>query len=197
MSWAAGWFKELMMICGMSLDVFAVMTCQGCVVAKIDKKRLFLLCLLSSLWQALALAAGNYLFVFLNDRSGGYETVLGRYFAAAILIVLGMRLLAKAWKNEPVVERREEFCKIRGCYRQLLTSGIFMLPAGTALGFLGFSLSTSLPMVVCVTMLGAAFGMYNGYRLGFGQKQKALAIGACLLLLSGLDAALRCFVDFS
>ena len=43
--------ENLLIIAGISLDIFAAMECQGSLVAKIDKKQLVKLCALIAAWQ--------------------------------------------------------------------------------------------------------------------------------------------------
>ena len=53
--------ENLLIIAGISLDIFAAMECQGSLVAKIDKKQLGKLCVLIAAWQMAALFVGSYL----------------------------------------------------------------------------------------------------------------------------------------
>ena len=49
--------ENLLIIAGISLDIFAAMECQGSLVAKIDKKQLVKLCALIAAWQKKKMAA--------------------------------------------------------------------------------------------------------------------------------------------
>lgn len=49
------WIENLLILVGISLDIFAGMECQGSLVAKIDKKHLTLVCGLIAIWQLAAL----------------------------------------------------------------------------------------------------------------------------------------------
>ena len=55
------WIENVLIIAGVSLDIFAAMECQGALVAKVDKKQLSVICALIAVWQLCALAVGNYL----------------------------------------------------------------------------------------------------------------------------------------
>ena len=55
------WIENVLIIAGVSLDIFAAMECQGALVAKVDKKQLSVICALIAVWQLCALALGNYL----------------------------------------------------------------------------------------------------------------------------------------
>ena len=50
------WIENVLIIAGVSLDIFAAMECQGALVAKVDKKQLSVICALIAVWQLCALA---------------------------------------------------------------------------------------------------------------------------------------------
>lgn len=185
------WIEEILIICGISLDIFAAMTCQGSLVAKIEKRNLALLCGLVALWQVAALYLGILLSTLLVGQVNGYEVFLGRVIAAAILFCLGIRLLIKAWKNERIEERREEHLRWKKFQITIAATSFYTFLTGVAFGFLGIHLAAVLIMVVCVSILVVVFGMYTGYRLGSRQKLKAYAAGAALLVISGLNVIVR------
>ena len=92
--------ENLLIIAGISLDIFAAMECQGSLVAKIDKKQLVKLCALIAAWQMAALFVGSYLSGLLYRNTITHnEKVTGFVIAAAIFFCLGVRLVAKAIKN--------------------------------------------------------------------------------------------------
>ena len=57
------WIENLLILAGISLDIFAAMECQGSLVAKIDKVHLSIICILIAMWQMAALFIGNYISV--------------------------------------------------------------------------------------------------------------------------------------
>lgn len=186
------WWEELLIICGISLDIFGALTCQGALIAKIEKKRLFLLCSLVAAWQLAALALGYLLSTLLGRQvDSGYEAFLGQAIAAAIFFCLGIRMLLKAWKNEWIVERREEYPGWKWFLVMAVGTGFYTLLAGVAFGFLGIHVAAVAVMTVCVSILVVVLGIYTGYRLGFEPKRKAQAAGAVLLVAAGVDVIVR------
>ena len=112
--------ENLLIIAGISLDIFAAMECQGSLVAKIDKKQLVKLCALIAAWQMAALFVGSYLSGLLYRNTITHnEKVTGFVIAAAIFFCLGVRLVAKAIKNERIVEH----CEQKLGWKQLLADG--------------------------------------------------------------------------
>ncbi len=184
--------EETVVVLGLSLEIFGAMECQGSLVAKIEKKQLFMFCAILAAGQGLALGIGNFLSLFLSGQHiQAKEIFLGQAVAAAIFLFLGIRLLLKAWRNERIVERREEKFHIKR-FLEIYSKGIlFTFLAGIALGFLGSSLRVLLVLTLFLTILVTVIGMYTGYRLGFEHKMKAYVLGGLLLIAGSVDVIFR------
>lgn len=184
--------EELIIILGISLDIFAVMECQGSLVAKVEKKQLVIFCAILVTGQALTLELGEFISLLLcKNMAQRHEIFLGQVIAAAIFLCLGVRLLLKAWRNERIVERREEKFDVLEFIKFYARTSIFTLLAGFAFGFLESSMSVILVMITVMTILVTVFGIYTGYRLGFEHKVKAYLAGGILLMLGGVDVIVR------
>lgn len=184
--------EALIIILGISLDIFAVMECQGSLVAKVEKKQLMIFCGILAVGQAFALGIGEFISMLLcRNRAEAHEMFLGQVIAAAIFLFLGGRLLLKAWRNERIVERREEKFDVLEFVKLYGRISIFTLLTGLAFGFLESSIAIILIMITVMTVLVTVFGMYTGYRLGFEHKIKAYLIGGVLLLAGGVDVIVR------
>lgn len=184
--------EETVVVLGISLEIFGAMECQGSLVAKIEKRQLFIFCAILAAGQVLALGIGNFLSLFLSrNETQAKEIFLGQAVAAAIFLFLGIRLLVKAWRNEGIVERREEKFEIKR-FLKIYSKGIlFTFLAGIALGFLGSSVLVLLVLTLLLTILVTVIGMYTGYRLGFEHKMKAYVLGGLLLIAGSVDVILR------
>lgn len=186
------WIENLLIIAGISLDIFAAMECQGALVAKVDKKHLSLICALIAVWQMAALFLGNYLSDLLyRNQSVRSERFVGLVIAAVIFFCLGIRLIIKAVRNERIQEHREENLGFMRFLRMAAVTSIYTLLAGIAFGFLGTNLVVMLTMMVCLTIAVVVTGMYTGYHFGFEQKTKAYVSGAVLLWIAGIDVIVR------
>ena len=72
------WMENLLIIAGVSLDIFAAMECQGSLVAKINKNNLTVICGIVSLAQLITLYLGHFLYsMFCNYRSVPADKLLG------------------------------------------------------------------------------------------------------------------------
>lgn len=184
--------EELVVILGMSFDVFAMMECHGSLIAKVEKKRLVAACFLLALGQAAALGIGDSISLRLcENRRGAHEAFLGQVVAATIFLCLGARLFRKAWQKEGILERREDKPNLTETARLYTQTMAFTLLAGLAFGLLQSGRAALLAMVMLLTATGAILGVYTGLHFGFEQRGKAYLAGGTLLAIGGLDVILR------
>lgn len=182
------WIENVLIMAGISLDIFAAMECQGSLVAKIDKKQLTIICGLVAVWQLAALAVGDFLSKLLyQNKLAQDEQFVGLVLAAVIFFGLGIRLIIKAVKNERINERREDSLELKRFLQMAIATSLYTLLAGVAVGFLGTSLSIMLVTILCLTVAVVVTGMYTGYHFGFVHKTKAYIGGAILLWIAGID----------
>lgn len=191
-----GWIENLLIIAGISLDIFGAMECQGSLVKKVDKKHLAIICGLVALWQLVALFVGHFLSELLYLKTPGEdETLMGHVIAIVIFFGLGIHLIVKAIKNETVVERCEADLGFKPTIRMVALTSIYTILAGLAFGFLGTSFIALLAFIIVFSILFVIAGMYTGYHFGFEQKTKAYIIGSVLLWIAGVDVIVRCVMD--
>ena len=182
------WMENLLIIAGVSLDIFAAMECQGSLVAKINKKNLTVICGIVALAQLITLYLGHFLSsLFCHYRSVPDEKLLGQIISMVIFMILGIRLMVKAIRNEHVEEHLEHHLGIRRFVRMACISGIYTLLTGIAFGFLETNVLMILIMVVVCTVAFVIGGIYAGYRVGYEAKTKVYIVGALLLWVAGLD----------
>ena len=182
------WMENLLIVAGVSLDIFAAMECQGSLVAKINKKNLTVICGIVALAQLITLYLGHFLSsLFCRYRSVPDEKLLGQIISMVIFVILGIRLMVKAIRNEYVEEHLEHHLGIRRFVRMACISGIYTLLTGIAFGFLETNVLMILIMIVVCTVAFVIGGIYTGYRVGYEAKTKVYIVGALLLWVAGLD----------
>ena len=182
------WMENLLIVAGVSLDIFAAMECQGSLVAKINKKNLTVICGIVALAQLITLYLGHFLSsLFCRYRSVPDEKLLGQIISMVIFMILGIRLMVKAIRNEHVEEHLEHHLGIRRFVRMACISGIYTLLTGIAFGFLETNVLMILIMIVVCTVVFVIGGIYTGYRVGYEAKTKVYIVGALLLWVAGLD----------
>ena len=190
------WIEIVLITIGMSLDTFAAVECQGALVAKLEKKRLSMAVTVIALWQTIALLIGSFFVTLLNqyDTQLSGEAFIGRILAILILFGMGLRMFVKAWRNERIVEKREDGLDIKKTFFSIAKGTIFTILTGIAFAFLEADIKAVLIMIICVTIAMVIIGLYTGYRLGFEQKSKAYIGGGALLIAAGIDVIVRYIV---
>ena len=190
------WIEIVLITIGMSLDTFAAVECQGALVAKLEKKRLSMAVTVIALWQTIALLIGSFLVTLLNqyDTQLSGEAFIGRILAILILFGMGLRMFVKAWRNERIVEKREDGLDIKKTFFSIAKGTIFTILTRIAFAFLEADIKAVLIMIICVTIAMVIIGLYTGYRLGFEQKSKAYIGGGALLIAAGIDVIVRYIV---
>ena len=113
-----GWIEYLLIVAGSSLEIFAMMECQGSLIQKVNKKQLTAICFIVAVCQLLAMYIGYFLSSFLNGKySVKDEALLGEIISIGILIGLGIRLIGKAIRNERIEEHCQAQLDMKGVLR--------------------------------------------------------------------------------
>lgn len=183
------WIEMILIIAGVSLDIFAAMECQGALVAKVDKKQLSVICALIAVWQLCALALGNYLsgLLYRNELAHD-ENFVGLVIAAVIFFGLGHPSDCEGNQERMGQERREESLDVKKFLRMTAVTSIYTLLAGIAFGFLGTNVALMLIIIVCMTIAFVVLGVYTGYSSGISAQDKSI----CRRSASALDCRHRC-----
>ena len=172
------WMENLLIVAGVSLDIFAAMECQGSLVAKINKKNLTVICGIVALAQLITLYLGHFLSsLFCRYRSVPDEKLLGQIISMVIFMILGIRLMVKAIRNEHVEEHLEHHLGIRRFVRMACISGIYTLLTGIAFGFLETNVLMILIMIVVCTVAFVIGGIYTVSDMK--QKPKYISLAHC------------------
>lgn len=186
------WVENLLIVAGISLDIFGAMECQGSLVNKVNKKLLSGICVLMAVCQLIALFLGHFLSdLFCKSNPMSDERFLGEILAMVIFFGLGIRLIVKAIRNERIEEHLEMNLGIRRFVRLASVSSLYTVLAGIAFGFVGTNLVAILIMIVVITIAFVIGGMYTGYHMGFTSKTTVYTVGAILLWIAGIDVLLQ------
>lgn len=177
---------------GISLDIFAAVECEGAQLAKINKRHLLQACVAAAFCQAIAIYLGHLGAQMLNRYDMRENLSLtAQAVSAAIFLLMGIRLLLKAWKNEVIQEHLSRGLGWGKFWNIAAITAFYSGLAGVALGFLQTGITRALVLMVCMTVTAVVVGMYTGYRFGYEQKTKAYAAGGFLLVMSGVDVIVR------
>lgn len=190
------WIENLLIIAGISLDIFGAMECQGSLVKKVNKKHLAEICGLVTLWQLAALYVGHFFSELVYRKTTVQnDAMLGRVIGIVIFFGLGIRLMVKALKNERVEEHCETNLGMKRFVLMVAVTSIYTVLAGAAFALVGTSFIGLFAFIILFSIVFVVAGMYTGYHYGFEFKNKAYVIGAVLLWIAGVDLIIRCVMN--
>lgn len=184
-------FEILMISIGLSFDVFAVMIVEGAMLAKIEKKKLAIMCAIFCLWQFISVMGGNLLTLIpLFQKTFFGLRLLWTIVSTIIFFALAAFMFYKAWRKEDIFEQSHEIKYKHVCITAIIVS-LDAFFAGIGFGFLNTELLLVGLVLEIVTVLSVILGIYTGYRLGCEQRSKALYLGAFCILLASIEVTVR------
>lgn len=182
----------VLIVAGISLDIFAALEIEGAMLVKINRKTLFYVTGLVVLMQQIFFFFGYLVsntivhtqtWHLKSDRWGAWTAVI-------IFAFLGLRLLIKAVRRELVHESRREI-RVQQYAKIIAVASIYTILAGLACGFLGIHTLTVFVVILISSVLAAVLGIFVGYRFGYEGKTLVYAAGGILLWIAGLEILLR------
>lgn len=182
---------------GISLNVFSVFVCFGAVLLKVEKSRLIKMLLMFCLWQSLAAVGGMLLVnIPLPANASRIVTPICAFVAIVIFVSLGILMIYKAKKNEPIFEHVQVVTYGQAAVAAIFTS-IDAVFAGVAFGLMNTNMLEMSVTLLIVTAIFVIAGIYTGQRLGYEHKTQAYAIGGILLLFSACELIVRYMIPLA
>ncbi|MCR4733066.1 MAG: manganese efflux pump [Lachnospiraceae bacterium] len=179
------WLENLLILIGISLDVYAAMEIEGAMIPQVKKKALGIACGVVTIWQCVFFFGGyffSYELLHLHYLKNGPK--IGSVLAVIIFGLLGIRLMTKAIRQGNFDEKRRDI-QIRKYIRIIATSSIYTLFTGAACGLVG-SNEIYMLLVIVITTVGVVIGgVYTGYHFGYGSKSRLYVIGGIMLFIAG------------
>lgn len=159
--------ESLLIVLGLSLNVFLVAEYEGTMLKKIDGRKLAGVCGIFFLWQCLSMLVGHSVssIPFFQESSSEDLKQLCGVLAAIIFLILAVYMLYKAWKREIILERLSEI-QFRRIFLEAAAIGFLTFLAGIGCGFLGARISTACIIMTCATVLAVIAGTFTGYYQG-------------------------------
>ncbi len=182
----------ILIVAGISLDIFAAMEIEGAMLAKINQKTLWTVSVLVVLMQQIffffGYASAREVLEYTNLIASPQK--VGYWIAAFILLALGVRLGYKAIRRELIDEHRRQITVVQ-YMRIIAVASIYTIAAGIACGMIGINVLAVFVTIVVGSVVSTVGGIYTGYHLGVNAKTVTYAIGAVLLGIAGVEIMLR------
>jgi putative Mn2+ efflux pump MntP len=184
--------ENILIIAGISLDIFAAMEIEGAMLADVKKKSLAIACTLVALLQLLFFFGGYFVCYELGKNSVIQNSKnVGYIVAAVVFSLLGVRLIVKAIRKEFIHERRRDNIRVRDYIKIIAVASCYTLVAGCACGFVGTSVVMMAVVILVCSVLVVIGGLYTGYHFGFEFKTGFYVSGAVMLWVAGAEILLR------
>lgn len=185
------WLECILIVAGISLDLFATMEIEGAKLGEIKKSTLLITSGLVTLLQ-LGFFFGGYAICYNVSQNAVFKnsTWLGQIIAFVIFILLAVRLLIKAVKQEFVDEKRCEITRFT-YVRIIFVTSIYAIFAGCAAGFLSANVWILLTAIIVCSFLVVLSGLYTGYMMGFKGKTIFYSFGSAVLFMSAVFQILK------
>ena len=173
--------ENILIIAGISLDVFASMEIQGAMLQKVNKKTLLVVSTIVSLLQ-LMFFFGGYAAGYGIDRAGVWRNAswVGYIIDTIIFALLGARLIVKGIRREFVDETRSVIT-VKQYAKIIAVTTVYTLFAGCAYGLVGTHVIIMLALIVLFSFIVVISGLYAGYHFGFEGKTVVYVVGGIIL----------------
>ncbi len=179
--------ENILIIAGISLDVFASMEIQGAMLQKVNKKTLLVVSAIVSLLQ-LMFFFGGYAAGYGIDRAGVWRNAswVGYILDTIIFALLGSRLIVKGIRREFVDETRSVIT-VKQYAKIIAVTTVYTLFAGCAYGLVGTHVIIMLALIVLFSFIVVISGLYAGYHFGFEGKTVVYVVGGIILWVAGAE----------
>ena len=175
---------ELILIAiGLSMDAFAVAICKGITLKKTTVKEAAIVALFFGGFQALMPIIGYYI----GESFHGFIESFSYFIAAALLIILGLRMIKQS---------REEKDTVKGLdFKNLIVlsiaTSIDSLAVGISFSFVNVSLIPAVIVIGLITFIISYIGVKSGSFFGMRFQSWAEIFGGIVLILIGLKVLLE------
>lgn len=179
--------ENILIIAGISLDVFASMEIQGAMLQKVNKKTLLVVSAIVFLLQ-LMFFFGGYAAGYGIDRAGVWRNAswVGYILDTIIFAFLGARLIVKGIRREFVDETRSVIT-VKQYAKIIAVTTVYTLFAGCAYGLVGTHVIIMLALIVLFSFIVVISGLYAGYHFGFEGKTVVYVVGGIILWVAGAE----------
>lgn len=186
------WYEILMVSIGLSLDVFTYALYKGAMISRLEGSKITRMALLFTGWQSGAMLLGS-LASNIPYIATSYERTANvfRALSAVIFFGIGIWMMVKAVRmKEPVERRQDVFAWKQMCIWAMITSLDSFL-TGIGMGFLNTAVTVLILQLAISTAVAVIVGIFVGYRIGCHWRNRALASGAMIFLMAGIDVIFR------
>lgn len=182
----------LLVIAGLSINVFLIAQKDGAMTRKIKPLMLFMLCAFFFAFESLAMIAGFQLTkitFFRNSNSTDLKKFC--YFCAVVLfLIIAAYMIWKSFTEKEIDEHLTEIT-VKRTLLQAVSITVFAFICGIGWGFIGHNIILATGVLAAATVIAVISGIYYGYNEGCKCRRRTFAIGGSMLLFVGVEILIR------
>lgn len=171
----------------LAMDAFAVSTCKGLSMPKINYKHALIIALFFGVFQAVMPLIGW----LLGSTFEKYITTFDHWIAFALLLMLGIKALVDAIKDKDDDKNEEYKLDFKELTVLAIATSIDALAVGVTFAFLQVSLALSVSLIGVITFVLCLIGVMIGNKFGSKWKKPASIAGGVVLILMGVKILLE------
>ena len=171
----------------LAMDAFAVSTCKGLRMPKINYKHALIIALFFGVFQAVMPLIGW----LLGSAFEKYITTFDHWIAFGLLLILGTKALVDAIRDKDDDEEKEYKLDFKELTVLAIATSIDALAVGVTFAFLQVSLALSVSLIGVITFVLCLIGVMIGNKFGSKWKKPASIAGGVVLILMGVKILLE------
>lgn len=171
----------------LAMDAFAVSTCKGLSMPKINYKHALIIALFFGVFQAVMPLIGW----LLGSAFEKYITTFDHWIAFALLLILGIKALVDAIRDKDDDKNKEYKLDFKELTVLAIATSIDALAVGVTFAFLQVSLALSVSLIGVITFVLCLIGVMIGNKFGSKWKKPASIAGGVVLILMGVKILLE------
>ena len=179
------WLDIVLIGIGLSMDAFAVATCKGLGMRKINWKKTILIGVYFGGFQALMPVLGW----LLGTSFTVYIESVDHWIAFGLLVFIGGKMILEAIRKKEGEEEPEELdqpIKHRELLILAIATSIDALAVGISFAAIGTPIVPAAPVIGCITFVLSIVGVCIGNQFGSRFEKKAEIAGGVILILIGI-----------
>lgn len=180
-----GFVELLLLSVGLGMDAFAVSVCKGISMKKMNWKKVCIIGLYFSGFQALMPVLGY----FLGSTFESVISNLDHWIAFGLLAIIGGNMIKDAFSKE--CDSFDDDVRFKAMIVLAIATSIDALAVGITFAFLKVNLILAISMIGVITFILAIVGTKVGNRFGDKYEKKAEFVGGVILILLGIKILLE------
>lgn len=170
---------------GLAMDAFAVATCKGLAIKKLEWKKAIIVGLYFGLFQGIMPIIGYYLGINFQDKIVNID----HWIAFILLISIGINMIKEAVSAKD--EDKDDSLNFKNMIILSIATSIDALAIGITFAFLNCNIIKAAGLIGIITFLLSIIGVKIGNKFGNKYESKAEIMGGIILIILGTKILLE------